>query len=317
MPQAHFATLTAALLAACAVSNASAQEARHGAIRISDRPHSSTVAHAVAFSVSDAAPQQAECRPGEVAPCPECEAGYYGDAHAHAWGHHGYGPSGYDYPPARHHSPLSVWLCHDGSCTHSPDHGWARPVKHPINRVPVLYNRWWPTRWYGEPGSGLAAVYPTVYQPTDTTQLGYYYQRVPFWTQQPERLPAPPWPPQWHHRECPWLYGTNHHGYAPYRGPHGLHACLHRLHGHSHDDDSDEYRGHAYPCPNGYCEADCPNGHCECPSGTVPVAPQTAPQTETPSTETPSPDDGTTPPPAPVEVRLGHSTGTWQSTASR
>jgi len=101
--------------------------------------------------------------------------------------------------------PLEIWAAHSGACTYSPDHGWSRPVKYPIRRAAVQYRRYWPKKWYGEPGSGLSAnsQYPTVFMPTDTTQLGYYYQRVPTWLPNPAMLPTPPWPTTWHRRECP------------------------------------------------------------------------------------------------------------------
>jgi hypothetical protein len=101
-----------------------------------------------------------------------------------------------------HCCPLTAMLCGD-ACTHSPDWGWNRPRHYPIHRVPVTYHRFWPTKWYGEPGSAFIAAYPMVYQPTDTTELGFYYQRVPYWTPKPWMLPpGPPFPPQWHHRDC-------------------------------------------------------------------------------------------------------------------
>lgn len=113
-------------------------------------------------------------------------------------GHHGTHRSAYP-------SPMSVWLSgHHNACTYSPDHNWSRPVKHPIRRAPVEYRRYWPDKWYGEPGSASRkAHYPTVAVPTDTTQLGYYYQRVPQWRPNPGMIPPRPWPSLWHRRECP------------------------------------------------------------------------------------------------------------------
>jgi hypothetical protein len=44
------------------------------------------------------------------------------------------------------------------------------------------YAAWQPQEAYTLSGRGrLPALYPTVYQPTDTTQLGYYYNYVPTW----------------------------------------------------------------------------------------------------------------------------------------
>ncbi len=84
------------------------------------------------------------------------------------------------------------------------DYGWVPMNRLPIYRQPVRYYREWPDKWYGEPGSGLAPGaprFPIVYTPTDTTQLGYTYQRAPQWAPNPSMLPPPPWPPQWHLRE--------------------------------------------------------------------------------------------------------------------
>ncbi len=49
--------------------------------------------------------------------------------------------------------------------------------------------------------------------PTDTTQLGYYYQKVPTWVPVPGMIPPPPQPEEWHH------YGsTDATAYAPCPG---------------------------------------------------------------------------------------------------
>ena len=85
-------------------------------------------------------------------------------------------------------------------CSHSPDHGYSIPGKWPIQRRGVQYNSYYPAAWHGTPAAMAAAapVYPMVYQPTDTTQLGFYYQHVPFWMPQPNPLPQRPIPAQWH-----------------------------------------------------------------------------------------------------------------------
>lgn len=92
-------------------------------------------------------------------------------------------------------------IFHDHYCTHSPDHGYSVPAKYPIIRLGVQYNRFWPTAWYGTPGVNAfagAPLFPMVYQPTDTTQLGFYYQHVPYWQPVPNPLPPRPIPAQWH-----------------------------------------------------------------------------------------------------------------------
>lgn len=85
-------------------------------------------------------------------------------------------------------------------CSHSPDYGFAIPGKNPIYRRGVQYNQYFPSGWYGTANGGIAAgmTYPTIYQPTDTTQLGFYYQHVPFWQPNPNALPPRPIPAQWH-----------------------------------------------------------------------------------------------------------------------
>ncbi len=135
-----------------------------------------------------------ESQPVPAQPCLDCQDGGYG---------YGYGDD--DFNSGRPHSPVSVWIRGNGN-TYSPDHGWAPPVKYPIREVPVSYYRYWPNRWYGEPGAGLPANaprFPVVYMPSDTTQLGIYYQRVPTWQPNPAMIPPAPWPSVWHRRDCP------------------------------------------------------------------------------------------------------------------
>ena len=79
-----------------------------------------------------------------------------------------------------------------------PDHGFQRPVGYPVQRVPVTYQNWYPNQWYGLPGSQKAAVAPTVFMPTDTTQLGFYHQRVPTWKPATHALPPAPNPRTMH-----------------------------------------------------------------------------------------------------------------------
>ena len=79
-----------------------------------------------------------------------------------------------------------------------PDHEFQRPVGYPVQRVPVTYQNWYPNQWYGLPGSQKAAVAPTVFMPTDTTQLGFYHQRVPTWKPATHALPPAPNPRTMH-----------------------------------------------------------------------------------------------------------------------
>jgi len=74
------------------------------------------------------------------------------------------------------------------------------PVKRPIFRSPVSYTKGFPDAWTGATNPAQQPAYraPTVYMPTDTTQLGYYYQVVPYWQPKPGAVPPPPIPSQWH-----------------------------------------------------------------------------------------------------------------------
>jgi len=105
-------------------------------------------------------------------------------------------------------------------CSHSPDHGYSIPGKWPIHRRGVQYNSYYPAQWLGTNGVTLGGgvVYPMVYQPTDTTQLGFYGQHVPFWHPQPNPLPARPIPAQWH-MHAPTAYASQFdHGHVGWGG---------------------------------------------------------------------------------------------------
>lgn len=95
------------------------------------------------------------------------------------------------------------WFNPTGMCVHSPDHGFCPPAKRPIYRRPVSYVNYYP----GQPGVQPGAYtqqqpMPAVYWPTDTTQLGYYYQTVPQWMPNRAMQPAVPNPNQWHQHAC-------------------------------------------------------------------------------------------------------------------
>lgn len=72
------------------------------------------------------------------------------------------------------------------------------PARYPVERIPVQYLRYYPAAWYGLPGSTLPVVAPQVHMPTDTTQLGFYHQRVPTWMPVPGMIPPPPNPTALH-----------------------------------------------------------------------------------------------------------------------
>ena len=118
--------------------------------------------------------------------------------------------------------PIVKWAVCPSYYILPPDYGWNAPVKVPVVRRGVTYYRYYPEQWYGT-GSAPAGTYrsyPQVYSPTDTTQLGYTYQQVPYWQPAPSRLPPSPVPSQWHVRE-------------PHRGYQGRwHDCYTPIHHH-------------------------------------------------------------------------------------
>lgn len=160
---------------------------------------------------------RADCPPGHG-------AGVYGYCpHGHRYGlrhgHHGlhgqpYGPIegwGFHYwhGVCCPHCSLTAyrildWFNPHGLGTNSPDHGWCPPAKRPLYRADVVYNKMYPDAWTGAAASHAVGGPrpPVVYTPTDTTQLGYYYQKVPYWTPQPGMIPPAPVPSQWHLSLC-------------------------------------------------------------------------------------------------------------------
>jgi len=60
-----------------------------------------------------------------------------------------------------------------------------------------------PNQFYGSPGSGYGPGAPMVFQPTDTTQLGYSYGNVPTWRPNRAMEPPVPNPSMYHNRFCP------------------------------------------------------------------------------------------------------------------
>jgi hypothetical protein len=171
-----------------------------GIVRITDAQNSSQpVADPGASSYNSDYPN------GYVSGSPNDPAGYgYGECYGGEYCDDGTGCCLCDYCFLN-----GCWHCNKGCCLPEykwPDYGYARIVKYPIHRMPVQYYRYWPQRWWGEPGSGIAANaprFPVIYTPTDTTELGVYYQRVPQWLPNPAMLPPAPWPTDWHRRECP------------------------------------------------------------------------------------------------------------------
>ena len=127
--------------------------------------------------------------------------------------HGGYGPgmsAGYYLK----HIPAVKWLVDPDYYKYSPDHGWAKISKRPIVRQGLGYQAYWPQHWYGTTQHAAQMAnsvrYPTVANPTDTMQLGYYYQQVPRWQPMPQMLPAAPVPSKYHIRNC-WISDDGGH----------------------------------------------------------------------------------------------------------
>jgi hypothetical protein len=95
-----------------------------------------------------------------------------------------------------------AWLDPHGPCTVSPDHGWSPPAKQALWRRSVAYNKFFPDGWTGAPAAAPVTRVGHVYMPTDTTQLGYYYQHVPYWQPNWAMIPSAPNPLQWHRPLC-------------------------------------------------------------------------------------------------------------------
>ncbi|MCA8982546.1 MAG: hypothetical protein KDA76_02205 [Planctomycetaceae bacterium] len=110
--------------------------------------------------------------------------------------------------------------CHHGQGHRrlAPGTGWCAPGKVPMVRERVEYWKYYPNYWSGY-GPGPATPYlPMVHTPTDTAQLGFYYQHVPTWTAQPWRIPGPPHPAYWHNRFCSRC--RSGHGHPQYHEAH-------------------------------------------------------------------------------------------------
>ena len=100
--------------------------------------------------------------------------------------------------------PAVRWTLDPNYYAVSPDHGWDVPGKWPVSRQYVTYTQYTPNDWYGAgtaKQSQPVRSYPVIGQPTDTAQMGYYYQQVPTWQPRPEMLPPKPDPRQWHWRK--------------------------------------------------------------------------------------------------------------------
>lgn len=79
----------------------------------------------------------------------------------------------------------------------SGDSGWSPPARMPVNRTHTGFGS------FASYGGGQYGGAPMVYQPTDTTQLGYTYAHVPTWRRNPGMIPQTPNPSAFHARFCP------------------------------------------------------------------------------------------------------------------
>jgi len=119
-------------------------------------------------------------------------------------------PAPYDYVHrgrcSRKVHQILDWFNPCGMCTFSPDHGWCPPTKRPMPpRQSVGYARQFTNQFAGYQQGQAAAGgnrAPVAYMPTDTTQLGYYYQHVPQWRRNPYMIPQTPHPRDWHVSAC-------------------------------------------------------------------------------------------------------------------
>jgi hypothetical protein len=79
-----------------------------------------------------------------------------------------------------------------------PTTGWYPPGRYIMHRHWVPYYKFFPNSWTGQPTPVPQVRLPMVYMPTDTTQLGYYYQHVPHWHAYQGMTPPVPRPVDWH-----------------------------------------------------------------------------------------------------------------------
>ena len=167
--------------------------------------------------------------------CPTCQSGRacgmhggYGGRSCGTYGYYGNGQCGYYgygcMRPCGHVHQVLDWFNPHGMCVHSADHGYAPPGKmHTPQPQQVAYTKGFPDAWTGQPGAGAGGVRAVaIYTPTDTTQLGYYYQAVPRWHANPRMLPPTPVPTQWHRDLCQGQGGCQQcRGQAAGNCPHG------------------------------------------------------------------------------------------------
>ena len=143
--------------------------------------------------ISDQGAGQAAPDGHNAANCPQCQNGNGG---------------GHNRQRTGHLHQFFNWFHPEGQCPHSPDYGYAPPGKmHTPHPQQVAYQKGFPDSWTGQQGAGGYGGYDAprpvaIYMPTDTTQLGYYYQAVPRWLPRQGMIPPTPIPSQWHRELC-------------------------------------------------------------------------------------------------------------------
>jgi hypothetical protein len=159
--------------------------------------------------ISDQPPGAAPCNNGncQTGGCPSgqcntsCPNGYCGNGNCGYGCGHGCGGCLPRCHCTGHVHRFLSWLDPLGGCTLPPDAGWDPPGKVPMWRRGVAYNKFFPDAWTGAPAvpavPGVPRA-PWVYMPTDTTQLGFYYQQVPYWQPVAGMIPSAPNPAEWH-----------------------------------------------------------------------------------------------------------------------
>jgi len=161
-----------------------------GIVRISDQPPGSTPC-ANGNCQSGGCPS-GQCNTG-------CPNGYCGNGCGNCG--HGCGGCFHKCHCTGHVHRFLSWLDPLGGCSLPPDAGWDPPGKVPMWRRGVAYNKFFPDAWTCQPPApavpGMPRA-PWVYMPTDTTQLGFYYQQVPYWRPVAGMVPAAPNPSEWH-----------------------------------------------------------------------------------------------------------------------
>ncbi|VAX38216.1 hypothetical protein MNBD_PLANCTO02-3269 [hydrothermal vent metagenome] len=97
------------------------------------------------------------------------------------------------------HHPQGDVVYEGGAIQHpSPFKEWEAPTTHRIYPGFFYYQRAYPDYWQGQPHPAIRRTAPVIFTPTDTTQLGYYYQHVPVWQPNPRMIPPEPHPATWH-----------------------------------------------------------------------------------------------------------------------